>query len=344
MTAKNNRILFRTIGGRSTKKQIGLGHIYRCLNLAKNLKSQKLFFLIEDYGGANQIIKNSGFTNISILKKDPSIDYEFDQTKKFIEKNKIDLVVIDKYRVSLSYLKKLNKIIKTVVISDLHKIDFPADLVINGFIGFKNSQLQNKHNSKCLLGPKYQILNEKFSKRSSLRKKKEYTLLATFGGLDGHNISEQMYEPISKYGNTIKTKIILGPIAKKSFKLQHLQKKFKNSLTLIQKTNNMYNEISNCYFGLCSGGLTTYEFASLGVPFGIISQVRHQLKTAKQWEKLGIAVNLGLVSKNTPKQIEHYIENIVTGKIPKKKTSLVDGLGSKRVSKEIVKLIQLDKD
>jgi len=341
--SKTPKILFRTIGGRSIKKQIGLGHIYRCINLAKNLKNTKIFFLVEDYGGAKDVILNSKFKNISILNKNLSVDSDYKFTKNFIEKNNIDLVIVDKYRVSLSYLKQLNQIIKTVVISDLQKIDFPVNLVINGFVGFKNSIKQNKFGAKCLLGPKYQILNENFSKQKSLKDKREYTLLATFGGLDGHNISESMYEPLSKYGKLISTKIILGPIAKKSSRLARLQKKFPDSITLIQKTNDMFAEMSNCHYGLCSGGLTTYEFAKLGIPFGIISQVRHQLSTAQQWEELGIATNLGLISTRTPKKIEHFIEAILSDKIPQKKTSLVDGLGSKRVGTEIVKLIKSNK-
>lgn len=337
------KILFRTIGGRSVKKQIGLGHIYRCINLAKNLKNTKIFFLVEDYGGAKDVILNSEFKNISVLNKNLSVNSDYKFTKNLIEKNNIDLVIVDQYRVSLSYLKQLNQIIKTVVISDLQKIDFPANLVINGFIGFKNNIKQNKFGTKCLLGPKYQILNENFSKQKSLKSKQEYTLLATFGGLDGHNISESMYEPLSKYGKLISTKIILGPIAKKSSKLVRLQKKFPDSIILIQKTNNMFKEISHCHYGLCSGGLTTYEFARLGIPFGIISQVRHQLSTAQQWEELGIGTNLGLIGTKTPKKIEKFIEDILSDKIPQKKTSLVDGLGSKRVGTEILKLIKSDK-
>jgi len=340
---KKPGILFRTIGGRSTEKQIGLGHIYRCINLAKKLKNYRLYFLVEDYGGANKIIKNSGFNNIHVIKKNSSINSDFKITEKFIKKNNIGLVIVDKYKIKLQYLTLLKKIINVVVISDLQKIDFPANLVINGFIGFKNLKMKNKFNTTCLLGPKYQILNEKFSKIIHTKNQKEFTLLATFGGLDGHNISEKMYNPLSKYGNKIKTKIILGPIAKKSHKLINLQREFKESIKIIQKTDNMYYEISNSSFGLSSGGLTTYEFASLGVPFGIVSQVRHQLHTAKEWEKLGLATNLGLVGKNTSKKIEDFIENIVTGKILKKKTRIVDGLGSERVAKEIVKLIQLDK-
>jgi len=62
--------------------------------------------------------------------------------------------------------------------------------------------------------------------------------------------------------------------------------------------------ISEARFGLCAGGITSYEFACLNVPFAIICQVKHQLITAKEWEKQEIARNLGLLTKNTPKKLK----------------------------------------
>ena len=63
------KILIRTSGGRAPNKELGFGHIYRCLNLAEHLRAHKITFLIEDYGGAKEIIKERGFSNIILLKK-----------------------------------------------------------------------------------------------------------------------------------------------------------------------------------------------------------------------------------------------------------------------------------
>ena len=84
-------------------------------------------------------------------------------TKKIITEQKIDLIIIDKHdNKTKSYAKLMTKFIKTVVISDVRKIDYHADLLINAFIGFENSITQNPLGTKCLLGPKYQILNKKY--------------------------------------------------------------------------------------------------------------------------------------------------------------------------------------
>ena len=59
------RILIRTAGGRAENKELGLGHIYRTINLAKNFNQNNIFFLVEDYGQVSQILRQNGFFNIS---------------------------------------------------------------------------------------------------------------------------------------------------------------------------------------------------------------------------------------------------------------------------------------
>ena len=68
------KILIRTSGGKAPKKQLGFGHVFRCINLARNLESHDLFFLIEDYGNqVNKILKKNGFKKIIHLENDISV-------------------------------------------------------------------------------------------------------------------------------------------------------------------------------------------------------------------------------------------------------------------------------
>ena len=94
-------------------------------------------------------------------------------------------------------------------------------------------------------------------------------------------------------------------------------------------------------FGLCSGGITTYEFATLGIPFAIISQLTHQTITAKVWEDAGIAINLGLNNKTTEQKIASFLENINTIQLKKNtnKHFNLNGNGGTIVYEEIMKLL-----
>lgn len=337
MRKQKLKILFRTSGGRASRKELGFGHIYRCLNLAHHMKNISIYFLVEDYGGLEKIFDNSGYTRIIYLKKNSKIDHDIKETLKLLNKEKIDVLIVDKYGVSTRYLKELRKHVKVVFISDLKKIDLPADLVFNGFIGFTNKITINKFASKCFLGPLFQILNKNFSHRKKLSTKK-YKLLVTFGGFDEKNIVKIFLKELSKHRKKIKTKIILGP-ASKSKEIKKLKKDYDGFITIVQQTKNMYKEIVATEFGLCSGGITSYEFAATNVPFAIICQAKHQLKTAQEWQKKGFGLNLGLVNKKTGKKIENFLD-LIHGKSlgHTKSRSIVDGLGAKRVAREILKL------
>ena len=328
-------VLIRTAGGAAKKRELGLGHIYRTANLAQEFKGHNIYFLIEDYGGAKNILNFFKFNKIFKIPTESDISRDVKLTLSIVKTKKIDVVIIDKFKVNKKYVSNIKKYVKTVVISDLENIEYNADLLICGFIGYKNKITKNKFKTKCLLGPRYQILNKNFKKKNSTKKKK-FELLATFGGFDEQNISSQLISSIMNNTLEIKTKIILGPSTKNNLKID--TKKNKKILQIKKQTKNMYEEMQEVRFGLCSGGLTTYEFASLGIPFGIICQNFHQLKTAREWEKRGIGFNLGLISKRTPIKIKSFIESISKNKMRKIKSGYVDGLGTKRIVKEILKL------
>jgi len=338
--AKKNRILFRTAGGRAIGKQLGMGHIYRTINLSSYLENSEFNYLVEDYGGVKKILNKKKMKKIQYLK--PGINYKEDisTTKKFIKKNNIDLVIIDKYQISNSYIKKLSEFTKNVVITDLKNTSYNSNLVINGFIGFKNQVKINLFGCKCLLGPKFQILNKQFQNKK-IQNKKKIDILITLGGFDEKKYIEKLLELLEKYLDKLLIKIILGPATLSSNKVKSFEKKYSKTLIIQKQTKNMRKEIFSCKFGICGGGITSYEFAKFKIPFAIISQVKHQLLTAKEWEKRKYAINLGLFDKKFPKKIENLFFHLSASKNPitiSSKPSVIDGFGGIRVAKEIKKL------
>lgn len=330
----NLRILFRISGGRAPKKELGIGHVVRCLNLASLLKKSNVFFLLEDYGGIRKIFQRKKYSNIKFLQKNISVKSDIEKTKKLIKKNKIDVVIVDKYKINFEYVSQLKEIVTTVVISDLQENNYKADLIVNGFIGNENKIQHNKFKTKCLFGPSFQIINSKFQEKKHYIKK--FDILATFGGFDEKNIIEKLLNILNSRNVKIKTKIILGPATPKTFIIKKFIKKKYSWLRIVNETNNMYKEISESKYGLCSGGLTTYEMASLNIPFGIICQNDHQLITAKKWEKLNYGLNLELATDFNSKKFEEFIKKISRKKITNKK--IIDGCGAQRVIKEIIKI------
>ena len=88
--------MFRASGGKAIKKQLGFGHVNRCLSLSKALRRSEIFFLIEDYGGVKRFIDNKKINTI-YLKNNISLSEDIQKTKKHILEHKIDILIVDKY-------------------------------------------------------------------------------------------------------------------------------------------------------------------------------------------------------------------------------------------------------
>ena len=327
------KILFRTSGGSNPKNELGMGHVYRCINLSTQLKPHKIIFLIEDFGSVTKVLRKNNLRTIKLI---PGINDKEDvrKTIECIDKNQIDVLIIDKYRLTNNYAKTLRKKVKVVVITDLRNIQYNADLIINGFIGYDNSTSFNKYKTKCLLGPKYQILNNNFQKVQT--RKKKFDLVITLGGFDANCVIEKILD-MMKIKYNFKILVILGPATKKTKKILEFERENKECLTIIKETDNFQKEISKARFGVCGGGITTYEFARMKIPFAIICQYKHQLVTAREWANRDVAKNLGFFEDNL-KKMRCFLEKINQKKIKLKTTKIIDGLGSKRITKEILKL------
>lgn len=333
------KILYNTAGGKAKNTELGMGHIYRCINLADCMIDAENYFLLEDYGNAKEVIIEKGFKKISLINPKLTLKSKISKIEKIVKERKIDVVIFDKYDLKKLVIKKIKKITKVVVISDLKKIDYDADIIINGFIGFKNKKIKNKFGSRCILGPLYQILDKKYSKK--IRTKKNIKLLVTFGGFDESNLVELFLSVFIKFQYNLKIKVILGPASRKTKKIKKMELKFPKTIEIINKKKSLQNIISSSEYGICAGGITTYEFASMNVPFAIIYQHKHQQITGKAWEEKYKIRNLGFPDDKIESKIEMYLKDIQNKKILIKKDfkNVVDGKGVFRVAKEIRNMV-----
>jgi len=329
------KILYSTAGGKAKNTELGMGHIYRCINLADCLTDAENYFMLEDYGNAKDVFIEKGFKQVSTLNPKLSIKCKISKIERIVKEENIDVVIFDKYDIKKSIIKKVKKITKVVVISDLKKIDYDVNLVINGFIGFKNKKIKNKFGSRCVLGPLYQILNKQYSKK--IKTKKTTKLLVTFGGFDESNLVELFLKIFVKFQDKIKIKIILGPASMKSEKIKEMELEFPKTIKIIDKKKSLQSVIASSEYGICGGGITTYEFARMNVPFAIIYQYKHQQITGKEWNKKYKIRNLGFPDDKIELKIKRYLTDIQNGKISRKKDfkNIVDGKGAYRVAEEI---------
>ena len=122
-------------GGKSNNRELGMGHVYRCLNLASNFDRRDTFFVIEDFGGVNEVLKSRGYQKILNLKKNSNVKNDLNNMIDFVESNKIDVIVVD---IQTTFIKSL------IMPEDIEVGDYTLYIksTFNGKIGSSSSSFE----------------------------------------------------------------------------------------------------------------------------------------------------------------------------------------------------------
>ena len=90
--------------------------------------------------------------------------------------------------------------------------------------------------------------------------------------------------------------------------------------------------------GIIGGGISTYEFARLKIPFGIICQYRHQIITSREWAKKNIAENLGMFNFELNTKTKSFLEKIDQDRLRLKTMKKTEFSDSRKILSEILRL------
>ena len=234
-----NRILILTEAG----KNIGFGHLTRCTAIYNYLEDSS--FEVDLIVNLNEALTpNLGFENIDWLNINP----------EFFA-NKYNLIIIDSYLVSKSWLLGLkNKQTVVVHIDDYNRIIYPVNLIINPNIFLESLDYSNQ-TAKYIGGPDYLILRKPFrlKKEKSIYNGKP-RLLITLGGSDYRNLLPKLINWSTDL-NLFKISIIAPDgieILSKGVRV----------LPLLD-ANSMANEIINSEVIISACGQTLHEIASI---------------------------------------------------------------------------------
>ena len=218
------KIVFRV----DASLKIGIGHVMRCLTLAKELKQRnyEILFICKNLPG--NIIARINFP-VSILPHyghsqsnsfytewlGSSQEQDSEQTIKVIPQN-TDLIIIDNYALDELWHKQLRPYTdKIMVIDDLANRQFDCDILLNQNLGAQINDYKDKTPEGCklLLGCDYALLRPEFAKlrdKALLKRtktKKIKNILISMGGIDLANKTFEILQDISDNLNIV---VVLG--------------------------------------------------------------------------------------------------------------------------------------
>jgi UDP-2,4-diacetamido-2,4,6-trideoxy-beta-L-altropyranose hydrolase len=321
-------IAIRADGGPET----GMGHIMRCLSLAKEFKRAGCtvcFF--SKYEEGIRKISSEGFEII-----------ELESYKNF------NLMVIDTYNVSEKYFFDLrSQINKLAYLDDINKFDYPVDILINGnitgeYFGYK----KYCENEVMLLGPKYNLIRDEFKSIPARVINDEINeIMLTTGGSDPYDLSIKFTNLFSENTNLkdLKLNVIVGSLFKNKSKLRDLSEKNKN-IVLHENVKNISEIMLRSDIAISSGGSTLYELCACGTPTLAFVMADNQEFLVEKMAELGFVESLGwynaLAEEYLAKSIKELCNDYDKRKeVSKRMQELVDGEGAGRVVKEILSLL-----
>jgi UDP-2,4-diacetamido-2,4,6-trideoxy-beta-L-altropyranose hydrolase len=323
------KTVFRTNGG----KNIGLGHIYRCLSLAKAIKNEneKVEITFISNKESSEIIKKNNYKFIGSNK------FDEDDIRQ-IKKQKPDIIIFDSYLADDEYLNQLKEIAKLIIFddnNDIYNSEIP-DRIINGNIHAKKLNYSNKE--KHFLGPNYLVMREEYwyDNDKTINSKQKESLMITTGGADFNRIMIKFIQSLKEL--KMNKKIIIGPVYEKEY-IQKIEKELENddNYELIYKPKSLKKYIQSSDYVLTAAGSTIYEILTLNKTPIIYTLANNQKLIAKELENYGV-INIGYYDEIKYSELKKEIEEIIKEENTKIKElfNLFDGQGAKRIAKEII--------
>lgn len=329
--------------------KIGMGHLTESICLADSLRSRtngEIVFLVNRFAPALDTIKRSGY-EYHIVREGLDAQENAEIVLDWIRKNDVQVVIVDLLNVENTYLQKLkNSAAKLVVIlDDAEHRQVVGDLVIN----FNITQDEKFYlvlppsGTNYLIGPKYMLLPEELHeiwKKEKTLPETCGTIFVNQGGGDPYGLTMKIIKELERLNLKQKVIVVVGDAVSNKHKteLKSIMPKLKNNYQFEWgiKPERMYQLMSQSDIALTAAGNTLYELAIFGVPPITICHHQKHNQVAKEFEKRGACINLGIGKYLSTKEIIEAVKLLINSKEKRYHLSqnikrIVDGLGCKRV-------------
>lgn len=355
------RFAFRINGS----KDIGMGHLMRCLSLAEHLPGTSLFLIndnavmaekIKEFNHEYRIIRSVTDRDFAMMVKAltnypndidrtySSEEAELKELTKLIQEEKIDVLITDLIAPSNQYLCELKETgVLLVSIDELGKADFPSDLVFNcnAVSLTKKFSYKTAKETKVYTGKQYTLLRKEFSKSPKVEVREHVKkILVTCGGTDMKGLSLKALKSIVEPFEIILVGGIDFKFRKDLDKIVNEMKKEMKMIGVRENVKDMSLLMRSVDMAIASAGTTMYELAALGVPSIILCQYEHQNEFSTEMGKEEkILINLGLGEDIQEEDITQAVADLSRRDVRKAMSEAaqrtIDGRGAQRVAKII---------
>lgn len=295
-------------------REIGTGHVMRCLALANKAKQQGwecVFVLRDPVGGIVKHILSCGHRVIRLtseyVKKvicnetaysdwlPVSQMQDANETTEIINDLKPDWIIVDHYALDVTWFLPIRETKpKILVIDDLGDRKLICDFLLDQNLGASAEKYDGKLPEYCqlLLGPDFALLRDEFKvwRKRSLESRLDRTvenILITMGGGDDRNFTLKVLKEIAKseYAKNYKFTIVIGGSYTHATTLCSFLNKSNLKALVLSDIKNIAEIMSKSDLCIGAGGSTSWERCCLGLPTISLAIAENQVGVLTELEK-----------------------------------------------------------
>ncbi len=323
---QNSEICILTEGG----KNIGFGHIMRCLSLYEAFKES---------GVVASFVVNGDKSVESILKKinGKITNWLKNQTELLNCIEKANIVVLDSYLADKKIYDLISKSAKIpVYIDDNARIEYPEGVIINGNIGAESLEYKKTDKQIYLLGTKYALLRKEFwNVEEKIINQSVKSIMITFGGDDLRCMTPDVLGILSKAFSNLKKYVIIGKGFNEIGKIESAADA-ETSLIYHPDAETMKEIMVKSDIAVSAAGQTLYELARVGVPTVAVGVADNQRVNITGWKDKGFIKFAGWwneerIFDNILQCIDELLPFLERKKVSEAGKGTIDGMGPKRI-------------
>lgn len=323
MNSQKKTILIKAAGS----PQIGLGHVYRSLSLAKELEREfNILFHVNNIPQVKAIVQKQGvryFVDRNVLS--------------VVESEKVVLLLFDQLGDDNSLFETLKNRFPYLKIVTLDYFNYDnefVDVIINLFNQNPEKPKPDRETVSYYEGLEYAIIREEFQNHISRARdipQRVSKVLVTFGGVDAKGNTRRALQLLEMTRlSDVQVEVILGPLWRGDLSETPAPNiHFRHSVP----SSFMVNFMVEADLAFCGAGTTMMELLSLGTPIIVLPQNRLEERFALSVEQKGA---IKVIKGDSHHEETDYIRNLFTSpqereRLSQRGKSLVDGKSKERI-------------
>lgn len=327
---------------------LGLGHVFRCLSLARILRSrgaQTCFVTLDLPADLADMIQQDGH-QVKRISEYSRGNEKVDAEETLSGESDLAACILDHYQLGTKWERIVQAEVDVLAIDDLGRSHESRWVLDHNFYSDSNSYYLDKISPKtqAILGPRYALLRQEFERarqQAKVRNQGLHHVLVSFGGTDPDNLTSLALSAIDgSLPPEIKVSVIAGASHPFIPELNEWCIRRKGASLKVQVAD-MSEYFLAADLSIGAGGISALERCSCGLPAIAICTAANQVNVIREGSDAGFL--WGFESIPSELELAEVLRAVVKAPrllshMSKMALTVTDGRGAKRVADMLMPL------